>query len=313
MARKSRPARARRPRATPTLDVALAFASFVHATGDLDYLRRTAWPVIHAVAEWVESRAERTRRGFEIREITGPAEADPPRNNNAFVNMAAARCYARRSLSPRTLGEEPRRLWRDIAERPGPARGVARSAHPELRRLPDRPTEGGHAGSRRRHLPGGLRRTDRRRDRHVQVRRSQNRHPGTSEPRCSRRSCPTTRRSAGLPGDAAELLETGYGNFINEPFLEIDEFTEVGPRAAAHGPDVREPRRLPDHPAVRLPRATPWAGRGRDLGRAVRRHAGGLEGDPCRATVDARGGAQPLAEVGRPSAAIDGRRLARAS
>src|SRR4029453_12186052 len=90
-----------------TLDVALAFASFVHATGDRDYLRRTAWPVIHAVAEWTESRAERTRRGYEIREgtrpggaertargyesaeITGPAAAAPPRNNNAFVNMAA--------------------------------------------------------------------------------------------------------------------------------------------------------------------------------------------------------------------------------
>jgi trehalose/maltose hydrolase-like predicted phosphorylase len=73
-----------------TLDVALAFAGYVHATGDLDYLDRVAWPVIEAVAEWVESRVQRSSRGFEIRETTGPAEADPPRDNNAFVNMAAA-------------------------------------------------------------------------------------------------------------------------------------------------------------------------------------------------------------------------------
>src|SRR4030095_7525331 len=99
-----------------TLDVALAFVSYVHATGDLDYLRRTAWPVIHAVAEWVESRVERTRRGYEIREITGPAEADPPRHNNAFVNMAAS-ALPREALSfAEALDESPHGIWRDIAD-----------------------------------------------------------------------------------------------------------------------------------------------------------------------------------------------------
>jgi hypothetical protein len=99
-----------------TLDVALAFASFVHATGDRDYLRRTAWPVIEAVAEWAESRVERTRRGYEIRAITGPAEADPPRNNNAFVNMAAGVLLREAIGFSESLGEEPHRLWREIAE-----------------------------------------------------------------------------------------------------------------------------------------------------------------------------------------------------
>jgi hypothetical protein len=30
---------------------------------------------------------------------------------------------------------------------------------------------------------------------------------------------------AGKREQAAELLETGYGNFIDEPYLETDEFT----------------------------------------------------------------------------------------
>src|SRR6185295_14253265 len=41
---------------------------------------------------------------------------------------------------------------------------------------------------------------------------------------------------AGLPGKAAELLEAGYGNFINEPFLETDEFTNTAPDRPRTGP-----------------------------------------------------------------------------
>ena len=47
------------------LPVALAFAQYVHATGDEDYLDRIAWPVIQAVAEWVESRVVKSRRGWD--------------------------------------------------------------------------------------------------------------------------------------------------------------------------------------------------------------------------------------------------------
>ena len=37
-------------------DVALAFAGYIRATGDADYARRVAWPVLRSVAEWVVSR-----------------------------------------------------------------------------------------------------------------------------------------------------------------------------------------------------------------------------------------------------------------
>jgi hypothetical protein len=41
---------------------------------------------------------------------------------------------------------------------------------------------------------------------------------------------------AGLPDQAAELLETGYGNFINEPFHETDEFSNTAPEQPRTGP-----------------------------------------------------------------------------
>ena len=41
---------------------------------------------------------------------------------------------------------------------------------------------------------------------------------------------------AGMPGKAAELLETGYGNFINEPFHETDEFSNTAPDMPRTGP-----------------------------------------------------------------------------
>ena len=43
-------------------DVALAFAGYVDATGDTDYARRIAWPVLRSVAEFLVSRAVRTDR-----------------------------------------------------------------------------------------------------------------------------------------------------------------------------------------------------------------------------------------------------------
>ena len=219
-----------------TLDVALAFASFVHATGDRDYLRRTAWPVIHAVAEWTESRVDRTRRGYEIREITGPAEADPPRNNNAFVNMAAGVLMREAIGFAEALGEEPRPSWRAIAD--GlvlPAR-EPRATHPELRRLPDRPAQGGNARGRRRHLPGWLPGPAAPSRRRPSGTPSRSRRRATSARRCSRRSCRTTRPGPGCPAQAAELLETGYGNFINEPFHETDEFSNTAPDQPRTGP-----------------------------------------------------------------------------
>jgi trehalose/maltose hydrolase-like predicted phosphorylase len=73
-----------------SLSVANAFAQYVHATGDDDYLRETAWPVLEGVANWVASRAVKAERGYEIKRVIGVAEQTDPVDNNAYMNMAAA-------------------------------------------------------------------------------------------------------------------------------------------------------------------------------------------------------------------------------
>jgi len=218
-----------------TLDIALAFAGFVHATGDRDYLRRTAWPVLHAAAEFIESRAERTSRGYEIRQVTGPAEANPPRDNNAFVNMAARVVLREASAFAETLGEEPRRLWGRIADKlvlPVASRGRHIPNHDDYRvdELKGGTPEAsagifpvGHAVS-----PDVEEATFR-----FAVEEQSPRYVGTA---MLSAFLPYYAARAGLAEKATELLESGYGNFINEPFLETDEFTDTAPDQPRTGP-----------------------------------------------------------------------------
>ena len=218
-----------------SLDIAIAFAQFVHATGDRDYLRRAAWPVLQAVAEFVESRAERTARGFEIRQITGPAEADPPRDNNAFVNMAASRVIEEAIGFARVLGEEPRDLWGAIAA------GLVLPVAGRGRHIPN------YDGYRLDQLKAGTPEAA------AGIFPIGYRVPPEVEQATFRyaveQQAPnyvgTAMLSAFLPyyaarsGDrelAAGLLETGYGNFINEPWLETDEFSNTAPEMPQTGP-----------------------------------------------------------------------------
>jgi hypothetical protein len=218
-----------------TLDVALAFASYVHATGDRDYLRRTAWPVIQAVAEWTESRVERTRRGYEIRDVTGPAEAKPTRANNAFVNMAAAVVLREAIAFADALGEEPHRAWAEIADRlvlPSASRGQHIPNYDDYRvdqlkaGTPEAAAGIFPVGYR---VPDAVEKATFR----FAVREQAPRYVGTA---MLSAFLPYYAARAGLREEAASLLETGYGNFVNEPFLETDEFTRTAPELPRTGP-----------------------------------------------------------------------------
>jgi len=83
--------------ATP--DVALGFWEYQLATNDQDFLHEGTWPILKAVAEWIESRGVFTGRGFEIQHIMGPDEGVPNINNVSYMNLvckmvltAAIRC-----------------------------------------------------------------------------------------------------------------------------------------------------------------------------------------------------------------------------
>jgi trehalose/maltose hydrolase-like predicted phosphorylase len=72
--------------ATP--DVAMGFWEYQLATNDQSFLQEGTWPVLKAVAEWIESRGVYTARGFEIQHIMGPDEGVPNINNVSYMNIA---------------------------------------------------------------------------------------------------------------------------------------------------------------------------------------------------------------------------------
>jgi trehalose/maltose hydrolase-like predicted phosphorylase len=100
-----------------SLDIAHAFASFVHATGDLEYARNRAWPVVSAVARWIESRVIETKRGYEIQRVTGVAEKEKPENNNAFVNIGAITVLKEAVALAELVGAPADARWQQIRRR----------------------------------------------------------------------------------------------------------------------------------------------------------------------------------------------------
>jgi hypothetical protein len=72
------------------MSVAHAFALYVQVTGDEAFLRDRAWTVISGVADWIVSRLVASDRGYEFRQTLGFAEGrKAPVDNDAYVNMAA--------------------------------------------------------------------------------------------------------------------------------------------------------------------------------------------------------------------------------
>jgi protein-glucosylgalactosylhydroxylysine glucosidase len=96
-------------------DVAIAFARYLHATGDRAFARDAAWPVLSAVAEWIAARVERTPRGYEIRGATGIAETGTTVDNSVFVNMAAALALREAAALGRDLARPYPQSWETIA------------------------------------------------------------------------------------------------------------------------------------------------------------------------------------------------------
>jgi hypothetical protein len=100
-----------------SMDVAFAFAQFAHATGDQEFTSHQAWQVLKGVAEWIESRAIRTGRGYEIHGVTGVAEKKNPVDNNAFVNMSAIVVLREAAALAKRLNKPVPAGWLNIADR----------------------------------------------------------------------------------------------------------------------------------------------------------------------------------------------------
>ncbi|HEV2419429.1 MAG TPA: hypothetical protein VGX94_16655 [Terriglobia bacterium] len=97
-----------------TPDVALGFWEYQVATQDESFLREGTWPLLRAVAEWIESRGIFTRRGFEIHHIMGPDEGALDTNNNAYVNLISKMVLAAAIECASKVGATAPSSWKKI-------------------------------------------------------------------------------------------------------------------------------------------------------------------------------------------------------
>ena len=100
-----------------SLDIARAFALYADSTGDAEFLRTKAWPVLSGVAEWLTTRVTMTREGFDIAASMGIAEREMPVNNAAFTNMGAVVVLRDAVRVAGQLGLPADPAWSNIADR----------------------------------------------------------------------------------------------------------------------------------------------------------------------------------------------------
>ena len=118
-----------------SLDVAHGFALHGWLTGDEEFLRTKAWPVLAGVADWITSRVVHTDRGCEILASMGVAERKEPVANPAFTNMAAAVVLRDAIALAERFGRQADPAWSEIAERMVlPRRGPVVISHDGYRR-----------------------------------------------------------------------------------------------------------------------------------------------------------------------------------
>ena len=117
-----------------SLDVAKAFALYADATGDQEFLRTRAWPVLSGVSAWIASRVTKTADGYAINASMGIAERENPVDNAAFTNMGAVVVLRDTLRVAEALGLEADPAWRDIADNMHiPQRGKAVISHDAYR------------------------------------------------------------------------------------------------------------------------------------------------------------------------------------
>jgi trehalose/maltose hydrolase-like predicted phosphorylase len=103
--------------------VALAQWQYYLATGDRQWLRDKAFPVIKAVADFWVSRASEGSAGrpaaprrYEILDVTSPEEDYAHVNNEIYTNVAAHRSLQAAIAAAAALEESPNPRWRDVAD-----------------------------------------------------------------------------------------------------------------------------------------------------------------------------------------------------
>ena len=98
------------------MHVARAFAWYADVTGDEQFLKEDAWPVLSGVADWFVDRVDRARSGYDLREGGGPAERKETDDNDAMTLMAARVVLNRAAETAGRVGLPAREAWTRVAE-----------------------------------------------------------------------------------------------------------------------------------------------------------------------------------------------------
>lgn len=100
-------------------DVAIAQWQYYLATGDIDWLRASGYPVIRSVAQFWVSRSTFNAKEdrYEILHVTPPDEAYSDVANDSFTNAVAQKALRAAASAARTLGLTPDPKWEEIARK----------------------------------------------------------------------------------------------------------------------------------------------------------------------------------------------------
>lgn len=100
-----------------SLHVARAFSIYAEATGDDQFRRESAWPVLSGVADWIVERVTaRARGGFDWLEVGGAAEREALCNNDALTNLLAVDVLRRAIALSEQVGLTPPAAWSRVAD-----------------------------------------------------------------------------------------------------------------------------------------------------------------------------------------------------
>ncbi|MDH7602867.1 MAG: hypothetical protein QHI38_12035 [Armatimonadota bacterium] len=100
-------------------DVALAQWQYFLATGNLDWLKTNAWPVIKSTADWWVAKAKwnAQKARYEILQVVPPDESAELVNNSVYTNAVAVLNLRIANEVARILGERSNPQWAQVAEK----------------------------------------------------------------------------------------------------------------------------------------------------------------------------------------------------
>ena len=99
-----------------TSDIALAQWQYYLATGDLQWLRGQAWPVLSAAANFWASRAvTNPTGGYDLAHVMGPDEYHADVTNSAYTNVSAATTLQIATRAAKLVGQPADPRWQAVA------------------------------------------------------------------------------------------------------------------------------------------------------------------------------------------------------